>query len=159
MTAGFTVQNFSKHGKTFLLNMDRVSLPIYVAFFAITGASINVGILKEGWLLGLFIATTRGLMVYAGSLISGKLAGAEPAIYKNAWMGFITQAGVSLGLVAEMVRRFPEIGIYVQSILIAAITLNQIIGPIAFKYALRKVGESKESFPAKSFFLSGNRKS
>ena len=42
----------------------------------------------------------------------------------------------------EVVRRFPEIGMPIQTILIAAITINQIIGPMAFKYGLNKVGES-----------------
>ena len=142
MSAGFTIQNFSKYGKIFLSKMDGVSLPIYVAFFAITGASINIDILKSGWMLGLVIVLTRTTMIFIGSNISGRLSGDSPRIYKNTWMGFITQAGVSLGLLTEIVRRFPEIGIPIQSILIAAITLNQIVGPIAFKFALFKVGET-----------------
>ncbi len=47
MAAGYTVQNYSKFGKEFLLKLDRVSLPIYILFFAITGASIDLGILKS----------------------------------------------------------------------------------------------------------------
>lgn len=143
MAAGFTVQNLSKHGTKFLNSMNQVSLPIYVAFFAITGASMNIEILKTGWILGLVIVLSRGLMIFIGSNIFGRIAGEKPELYNNAWLGFITQAGVSLGLVAEVVRRFPEIGIHIKSILIAAITFNQIIGPASFKYMLNKVGESK----------------
>ncbi|MCP5102262.1 MAG: hypothetical protein GY950_02735 [bacterium] len=143
MAAGFTVQNFSKHGTIFLERMDNVSLPIYIGFFAITGASIDIDVLKTAWFLGLVIVICRTLMIFVGSYISGKLSGDSPKIYKNTWLGFITQAGVSLGLLAEVVRRFPEIGVPIQTILIAAITLNQVIGPVAFKYALSKVGETK----------------
>jgi len=142
MAAGFTIQNFSKYGKEFLSKMDRVSLPIYVAFFAITGASINIDILKSGWVLGLVIVLSRTIMIFIGSYVSGRVSGDPPRIYRYTWLGFITQAGVSLGLLTEIVRRFPEIGIPIQSILIAAITLNQIIGPIAFKFALNRVGET-----------------
>ncbi|MBT7889536.1 MAG: hypothetical protein HN580_10980, partial [Deltaproteobacteria bacterium] len=77
-----------------------------------------------------------------GSYASGRLSGDRPLNYQNTWLAFITQAGVSLGLLTEVVRRFPEIGIPIQTILIAAITLNQLIGPIAFKFALNKVGET-----------------
>jgi len=143
MAAGFAVQNFSRHGTEFLERMDSVSFPIYIGFFAITGANIDVDILKTAWFLGLVIVLVRTIMIFIGSYISGKLARDPPKIYKNTWLGFITQAGVSLGLLAEVVRRFPEIGIPIQTILIAAITLNQVIGPIAFKYALFKVGEAK----------------
>ncbi len=143
MAAGFTVQNFSDHGSSFLRSMDNVSVPIYVAFFAITGATINIDILKTGWILGFVVFLVRGMMIYVGTSLSGRLAGDTPKIYKNAWLGFITQAGVSLGLLTEVVRRFPDLGVNVQSILIASITLNQIFGPVAFKYVLHKVGESK----------------
>jgi len=144
MVAGYTIQNFSNHGDEFLEKLDKISFPIYIAFFAITGASINMDVLKKAWILGVVIFLVRGSMFYIGSIASGKLSGDKPLIYKNTWLGFLTQAGVSLGLLAEIARRFPEIGIPVQSILIATITLNQIIGPITLKYALRKVGETNE---------------
>jgi len=145
MAAGFTVQNFSRHGPTFLLRMDRVSFPIYIAFFALTGASINLDILRSGWVLGVVIVLVRTVMLFLGSYFSGRLAGDRTLNYQNSWLGFITQAGVSLGLLTEVVRRFPEIGTPIQTILIAAITLNQLIGPIAFKYALNKVGDSNSN--------------
>ncbi|MBD3413527.1 MAG: hypothetical protein GF421_03730 [Candidatus Aminicenantes bacterium] len=142
MAAGFTVQNFSKHGENFLERMDRVSLPVYIAFFAMTGASMDLNVLRTGWLLGLTVFVVRLLSIYVGSYVSGRIVKNEPKIYKNVWLGFITQAGVSLGLLTEVVRRFPEIGPSVQTILVAAIIMNQIIGPIAFKYGLKKVGET-----------------
>ncbi|MFH1356555.1 MAG: cation:proton antiporter [bacterium] len=147
MAAGYTVQNYSKHGKTFLARLDRVSLPIYIAFFAIAGASIDIEVLKTGWMLGLLVVFVRTGTLYIGCYYSGKWAGDKKLIYKNSWMGFITQAGVSLGLLTEIVRRFPEIGVPIQSILIAAITVNQIIGPILFKIALNKVGETNIKKP------------
>ena len=109
---------------------------------AIVGASIDIELLKKGWILGMVLVVSRTVMIYIGSYFSGKLARDKPKIYKNTWLGFITQAGVILGLLMEVVRRFPEIGMPIQTILIAAITINQIIGPMAFKYALNKVGES-----------------
>ncbi len=144
ISAGFTIQNFSKYGSTFLKRMDRVSMPIYVAFFAITGASINIDALRSSWFLGLMIVLVRTLMIFMGSRLSGKISGDKQGICKNAWLGFITQAGVSLGLLSEVVRRFPEMGGDIQSVLIAAITANQIVGPVAFKYALNKAGETKK---------------
>ncbi|MFW6147250.1 MAG: cation:proton antiporter [Thermodesulfobacteriota bacterium] len=142
MAAGFTVQNFSEHGQNFLERMDRVSMPIYIAFFAMTGASINIDVLRTGWLLGLIIVAVRLVCIYCGSYLSGRLAKNEPIIYKNTWLGFITQAGVSLGLLIEVARRFPELGPSIQSILAASIIINQIIGPVAFKLGLKRVGET-----------------
>lgn len=145
MAAGFTVVNYSDVGDRFLRSMDRVSLPIYVAFFALTGAAIQVDTLVNGWALGLVVVFTRSAMIFIGSYVSGRAAGDKPILYRNAWLGFITQAGVSLGLLSEMVRRFPEVGVHIQTILIASITFNQIVGPITFKYVLGKVGETRQA--------------
>jgi Kef-type K+ transport system membrane component KefB len=142
MAAGFTVQNYSKHGKAFLIKMDRVSLPIYVAFFALTGASINIAVLKTGWLVGLAVVVSRIAMLICSSFLAGRLAGDSPKMYKNTWLGLITQAGVALGLLTEVVRRFPETGQSIQTILIASITVNQLLGPIALKTVLSKLGET-----------------
>ncbi|MEN8153643.1 MAG: cation:proton antiporter [Acidobacteriota bacterium] len=144
MAAGFTVQNFSGHGEIFLKRMDKISIPVYITFFTITGASINIDMLKAGWFFGIVIFISRIAMIYTGSYFSGKIAGSDKKILNNSWLGFITQAGVSLGLLTEVLRRFPEMGIYIQTILIASITLNQIIGPVGFKYGLTAVRETLE---------------
>lgn len=149
MMAGFTVQNFSDLGETFINRLHSISLPIYVAFFTITGATIDLNILRHAWFLGLIIVIVRLIMMTIASFSSGRLAGESKDIYNSAWLGFITQAGISLGLLVEVSRRFPEIGTAIQSILIAAITINQIIGPITFKYILLKKGEAHTTLPFK----------
>ncbi|MBN1225824.1 MAG: hypothetical protein JXA79_02415 [Deltaproteobacteria bacterium] len=141
IAAGFTVQNDSEHGQGFLERMDRVSMPIYIAFFSMTGASIDLNVLRTGWLLGLIVVTVRLISLYFGSYISGRLAKNEPILYKITWLGFITQAGVSLGLLIEVARRFSDLGPYIQTILTASI-INQVIGPVVFKVDLKKVGET-----------------
>jgi Kef-type K+ transport system membrane component KefB len=141
MMAGFTVQNFSRKGDQFVARLDKVALPIYVAFFVIIGASIDVDTLRKSWLVGLAIVLVRALMFYIGGGLSGKFSGDRPEIYRNVWLGFITQAGVSLGLVAEIGRRFPDLGGRIQSVLIATIAINQIIGPVTLKQGLKKTGE------------------
>ncbi len=56
-------------------------------------------------------------------------------------MAYITQAGVAIGLAQLAQRQFPEIGVYLITLVLAVISINQIIGPIAFKIALGIVKE------------------
>ncbi len=51
------------------------------------------------------------------------------------------QAGVSLGLAKEVVVEFPEWGNPFATIIISTIVLNQIIGPLLFKYAIKTMKE------------------
>jgi Kef-type K+ transport system membrane component KefB len=144
MAAGFSVVNFTAHGKTFLNSMTKVSLPIYALFFAVAGASINLEVLRSAWQIGLAVFFIRALALWGGISLGARLSSNTPAVRKYAWLGFITQAGVGLGLANEVIRRFPDWGSAVATIIIAVISINQIVGPVTFKYALGKGGEIKK---------------
>ena len=53
----------------------------------------------------------------------------------------IPVAGVAGVNHLEVVRQFPEVGLYLTTVVLAVITINQVVGPIAFKMALKLVGE------------------
>ncbi len=143
LTAGFVVQNFSKSGKGFLRVIDRSALPIYVIFFAISGASLQLEALRQTWHWALVLVALRSLYIFLGANLGGRLAG-DPSTFSTAsGLSFFTQAGVSIGLVKVIMDRFPVFGPAYATLLVATITLNQIIGPVAFKAALSLVGEAR----------------
>jgi Trk K+ transport system NAD-binding subunit len=57
-------------------------------------------------------------------------------------MGFITQAGIALGLAREVAVGFPALGDAFATLIIAVIVLNEILGPLALREGLRRMGES-----------------
>ncbi|WDN87531.1 hypothetical protein BuS5_00499 [Desulfosarcina sp. BuS5] len=142
MSAGFTVQNFSREGNLFLGSLDRVSLPIYLLFFTLAGAALDIEALRMCWPLALCIAFVRVLGIFTATWLAGSL-NKDPVKHKrNAWMAYITQAGVAIGLAQLAARQSREIGVYLSTIVLAVITINQVIGPITFKIALRLTGEA-----------------
>jgi Kef-type K+ transport system membrane component KefB len=145
VTAGFWVRNFSRDGDLFMEKIDRSSLPIYVIFFSLTGAALNVDALRQTWLLALLLVAARCILIWLGAYLGGLSSGDPPNFRRMSGLGFITQAGVSLGLAGIVVRRFPEWGTDLATIFVAVIALNQIIGPITFKFALNAVGEARTS--------------
>ena len=145
ITAGFVVQNFSPEGDGFLQVIDRSSLPIYTIFFALSGASLQLGVLGDTWHWALALVGLRALFIYLGCLAGGRLGGDPARFYRVSGLAFLTQAGVSLGLVKVVINRFPEFGAQYATLMVAVITLNQIIGPVSFKQALSWVGETREA--------------
>lgn len=142
MSAGFTVQNFSKKGFDFMESLDRVALPIYVLFFSLAGASLDLEALRVCWPLALSLVLIRAIGIFTGSWVAGTLL-RDPALHnRNAWMGYLTQAGVAIGLAQLAQRQFPEIGEHLNTVVLAVISVNQIIGPVTFKAVLNKVGEA-----------------
>jgi Kef-type K+ transport system membrane component KefB len=142
MSAGFTVQNFSKTGRLFMESLDYVSLPIYVLFFSLAGASLNLEALCMTWPLAGCLVLVRITGIFAATWFAGTLNKDSADHRRAAWMAYITQAGVAIGLAQLAERHFPEIGMYLTTVVLAVITVNQVVGPITFKMALNMVGET-----------------
>ncbi len=143
MSAGFTIQNFSKTGSYFMDSLEGISLPVYVLFFSLAGASLNFGALKLCWLLTLCLAVVRVTGIFCATWLAGTIAKDTPLYNRNAWMAYITQAGVAIGLAQMAELEFPGIGVYLTTVILALIFVNQVVGPVTFKAVLNLVGEVK----------------
>jgi len=141
LVAGFLVENFSPHGDRFIQAIEKTSLPVYVVFFAISGASLNLDALRSSWLLALICVFWRGSLKFTGTYIGASIVKEERGVRTLSWAGFISQAGVSLGLAILVEETFPEWRGVFLSLVIAIIAFNQIMGPILLQKLLIKVKE------------------
>jgi len=142
LVGGFLVENFSPHGDRLIQAIERSSLPVFVIFFAISGASLNLKALQTSWMLALVCVFLRGLLKFAGTYAGARIAREDPGIRRSAWKGFISQAGVGLGLAVLVERAFPTWEGGFLSLVVAVIAINQIIGPILLQKLLIRVGEA-----------------
>lgn len=145
ITAGFVVQNFSPKGSELIHAIENRSLPIYVIFFGIAGASIDFSVFLDFWIFTLLVVLLRFATIYWGTFWGASKGGAEVSIRRQGWSAFAGQAGVTLGLAIILEKSLGfEIGTPLKSIILAGIALNQIIGPVVFRYALEKAGNIPE---------------
>jgi len=145
VTAGFTVQNYSRQGSQFIHAIEAISLPIYVLFFALAGAGLNLNALQQTWIIALLLVVVRVIAISVGAYAGGWIASDPPRFNRLAGMAYLAQAGVSLGLALEVTRRFPEWGEAFVTVVVAVIAINQMVGPIAMKQALIRSGEAQEA--------------
>lgn len=142
LSAGFFLENVSPvHGEPFLDAVNRNSLPIYALFFAIAGANLELARLRELWPFALGFAALRMFAIWGGTHIGAKLSHAEPAVLRYTWLGFVPQAGVTLGMVIIIARAFPAWGDELQTLFVAMVAIHQIVGPVMLQYGLDKAGE------------------
>ncbi|MFW6081047.1 MAG: cation:proton antiporter [Desulfosalsimonas sp.] len=145
MSAGFFIRNATGEGEFFMENLDRVSMPVYVLFFSLAGAALNFNSLMLCWPLALAVVAVRAAGLFAGSWMAGSI-NRDPVPHRRcAWMTYLTQAGVAIGLSQLAMREFPEIGTHLNTLVLAVIAVNQIIGPVLFKLALRLADEEGRS--------------
>ena len=143
ISIGFTIQNFSQSGEHFLESIDKVAMPIYLLFFSMAGASLDLRAIQTCWALAFSFVAVRIFGVFLSSWLAGIINNDPPQFNRNAWMAYITQAGVAIGLAQIAGRQIPAIENYLNTVILSVIFLNLIIGPILFKKVLHIVGEAR----------------
>jgi Kef-type K+ transport system membrane component KefB len=143
LVAGFIVQNLSKHGGRFLEAIEQTGGVIYVIFFASAGAHLNLPLLRQLWPVALILCSTRALITYGSARLSSVLANDPPSVRNWGFSGLLTQTGIALGIAALITAEFPEFGAGFGALAIAAVAMNQLVGPVIFKYALDHNDESR----------------
>lgn len=142
LTAGFVVENASGvHGEEFLEWVEANSLPFYALFFSLAGAKIELASLGTVGLFVLLFVLMRGLAVFSGTWLGSRMVGAEPAVQKYAWTGFVSQAGVTVGMVVIASRAFPEWGPDLVTLFVAMVAVHELIGPVLFQWGLEASDE------------------
>eukprot|EP00227_Mantoniella_beaufortii_P013855 CAMPEP_0197584208 /NCGR_PEP_ID=MMETSP1326-20131121/6893_1 /TAXON_ID=1155430 /ORGANISM="Genus nov. species nov., Strain RCC2288" /LENGTH=265 /DNA_ID=CAMNT_0043148541 /DNA_START=1 /DNA_END=798 /DNA_ORIENTATION=+ len=115
---------------------------INLVFFTLAGAALHLTAVFNSAYVAALIVLTRLAALYCAAWVGCDLAGA-PAEHKQvAWMGYVTQAGVALGLARTAVQRFPTWGQDFSALMVAVIVMNQLVGPPLFRTAIIAVGES-----------------
>ena len=151
MVAGFLVQNLSNQGSKFLHAIAQTGGVVYVVFFATAGADLDVPLLKALWPVAILLAGSRTAVTWVVSQLSSRIANDVPLVRKWGWSGLVSQAGLALGLAAVVSREYPSFGAGFRALAIATVAINELVGPILFKLALDRSGEtSAEPKPALS---------
>jgi Kef-type K+ transport system membrane component KefB len=152
MVAGFIVRNMSSQGPRLAQGIEQTGSVVYVVFFATAGADLNVPLLRGLWPVALVLAGSRALITWVAARVSGRLAGDSPMLRRWGWSGLVSQAGLALGLSVIVAREFPSIGTPFRALAIATVAVNEMVGPILFKLALDRTGETSRvrppSFPS-----------
>ncbi len=142
MIAGFWVTNYTRHRADLDEVLRGVAPLVYIVFFTLVGASLELGALRRLWPVALVLFGSRLLGIFTGTLTGMLLAGARAGHARLGWMAYVTQAGVGLGLAKEVAQEFPSFGGEFSTLIISVIVLNQVVGPPLMKWVLKRVGES-----------------
>jgi Kef-type K+ transport system membrane component KefB len=151
MVAGFVVANFSEQGDKLLFAVDRTGSVVYVVFFATAGAHLDLTLVRQLWPIALFLCGARVAVVWISHRISTSIAKDEPIVRKWGWSSLVSQAGLTIGMAVVVERSFPSFGAGFRSLAIANVALNELVGPVLFKFALDRIGETGKGQQEQSF--------
>ncbi len=161
LVAGFVTENVAlgDTGRALRHAMERSAAPVFVIFFALAGAKLELAELAQLWPIVIPIALARMAGIWLGSQIGGRWAGLPPGERNNIWLGLVSQAGVAIGLVTVAGEVYPAAGGDMRTILLAVIAVNTPLGAILFRRALSRAGEINAAGAADASTPLGKRES
>ena len=156
MMIGAIFINMRQDAQRTIERIDGFTPPLYMLFFVISGANLNITIFasKDALLVvivALVYIAMRSVGKYSGAFASSKLTKSEPTVQKYLGFTLFPQAGVAIGLATTASQTFAKAGLEKESSLVLAVILTativyELVGPLVTKIALTKAGEiSKES--------------
>lgn len=143
MAMSVTVVNTSKNCKVVFEQMDRMTPPIFMLFFFVSGAGIDLSILPSIGFIGVLYIVFRVIGKMAGAALGGQLSKAEPNVKKYLGIGLIPQAGVAIGLATMSASVVPEYTKMITAVVLCGTVIYELVGPIMTKVMLTKIGEIK----------------
>jgi Kef-type K+ transport system membrane component KefB len=155
MTMGVIVANVHGDNSLYVRRVvERVGPIIYMLFFALVGARLQISLLPAMGLLGLVYLVMRTGGKLGGAWLGSVLGGSEPQVRRYLGLGLLSQAGVAMGLALSTAHRFDaygatgaQLGTTVINVITATTFVVQIVGPIALKYAINQAGELGKAAP------------
>lgn len=133
--------NVSNVSDKVLEQVDRFTPPIFMLFFFVSGADLDISILPSVGVVGLLYVVFRVVGKVLGTAVGAKVSKVEPVIRKYLGYTLVPQAGVAIGLTTIAMKVVPEFGPQIRTIVLCATVIYELIGPVVTKMTLKKAGE------------------
>ena len=142
LAAGMLIRNGTAHGARLQAEIEESSLPVYVIFFAVTGATVHIRELLIVGIPALVLVLVRAAGFLTLGWVAATVAEAEEHIRKYVGFGLVPQAGLALALALLFVKTFPRIGAAAETLVLGAVAINEMAAPILYRIALLRTGEA-----------------
>ncbi|MCR5664289.1 MAG: cation:proton antiporter [Oscillospiraceae bacterium] len=142
MMLGSVFCNLCPLSEEIMSRADKWSAPLLVLFFVISGAELELGVFAQvsSVLIGVLYILTRSAGKYFGARGSARLVGCDRSVVDYLGITLLPQAGVALGMCVTAAS-LPGDGKLIRNIVLFAVLVYELVGPLLTKWALAKAGD------------------
>lgn len=148
LAAGIMVQNRTEMGHRLHDDVEAGSLPVYVTFFSVAGAALHLHALFSLFVPVLIFCSVRAASYLAGGYIGARMAGSPDVVRKYAGFGMLPQAGLALSLAILFSKQFPQLGDEASALVFGVVSVNELVSPVLYRWALSRSGEASSKAEA-----------
>ena len=146
MAVGAVYVNIWNESERILSCIDDWTYPLFLLFFVISGAQLNLTTLPKVGILGVIYIFARFGGKFLGAWLGGTLTQQPPVVKNNLGWALMPQAGVAIGMATMALKQLPaEYSQLIQTVILSATLIYEIAGPLAARFALQRAGEIHSS--------------
>lgn len=128
---------------------------LFAAFYTFAGMNLDFSLVLEAAGLVVLFFCARFLGKYAGAFAAMSLAEVPTRVRNYLGLALLPHGGVAVGLIL-LVQSDPHLSDVAETVTtvgLAALAINQLLGPSAARFALMRAGEGGKDFPRLLDFL------
>jgi Kef-type K+ transport system membrane component KefB len=114
-----------------------------VMLFVITGAGLRPAELAVAGTIGVAFVIARLAGKLAGLALFASLSGITQKKAFLMGIGMVPMSAIAVVLVQGAALLYPEFGTRLSSIVVSAVVVLEVVGPLATQWALRRAGEAQ----------------
>jgi hypothetical protein len=150
MIASCIAGNNSRNRKKFANILHKSAPYIFLPFFTLTGAALNLNNFLDGLWFAIYVVFFRAISIFLAIFIAGKyILKKNPEDYKMLFMTLIPQAGTLLGLVGQLAS-YGDWAVQFSASIVTSLLINNLIGLRMLKWAIANSGEAFQNIGAKN---------
>ena len=143
MMCGTIFCNLCDFSEEIMRKTERWTGPLYVLFFVISGAELDLTVFADLAVVGIGIVyiLTRSAGKIAGASLSARMMKCDKNICKYLGITLLPQAGVALGMSVTVAAEFGAEGAMIRNIVLFSVLIYELVGPMLTKMALTAAGD------------------
>lgn len=141
MATGAMFCNISGESDEIAKLSDFITPPIFLLFFAVSGAELDISIIPTIGTIGIIYILFRVVGKMGGAYLGAKLMKAPKEVCRYLGPTLIPQAGVAIGLISVAQTVVPQFAPEIRAVILCGTMIYEIIGPAVTKMTLVKAKE------------------
>lgn len=142
---GVASRNLDRRHELMQVNISHIGQIFFVVLFVVTGAMLNLSDLAAGGAMAIAYIAARFTGKAIGVLSLAHLSGIRAGSGGLLCLALTPMSGLAIEMMHRTTRLYPEFGATLAPIVLSAVLILELIGPVAVQFALKKAGEAQEA--------------
>jgi Kef-type K+ transport system membrane component KefB len=143
LAVGATLVNLSAKSRRLFVALSDTDPPLYVIFFVLAGADLDLSLLPSLGVVGAVYVLCRASGKLGGAWLTARRTDSPAQVRSFLGLSILAQAGLAVGLVLVIRQRFPDLAPVVTTVVLGAVVVFEVAGPLSARFALDRTGESR----------------